>query len=45
MWSPKKPVQSGGVLDICANNEVDPTIGLGGVCETSNTQTDGLTLL
>ena len=29
----------GRVLDIGAKNEVDPTNGLGGVCETSHTHT------
>ena len=35
----------GYVLDICAKNDADPDSGLGGVCETSYTQTDGFTLL
>ena len=30
----------GCVLDICAKNEVDPTIGLGGVREHTNTHTN-----
>ena len=33
------------VFDICAKNEADPNCGLGGVCETSQRQTDGFTLL
>ena len=35
----------GYVLDICAKNDADPDSGLGGVYETSYTQTDGFTLL
>ena len=33
------------MLDISAKNEADPDSGLGGVCETSDTHTDGFTLL
>ena len=35
----------GYVLNICAKNEVDLDSGLGEVSETSDTQTDGFTLL
>ena len=43
LW--KKLYNPGYVLDICAKNQVDPSCGLGGVCETSDRQTDGFTLL
>ena len=33
------------VLNICVKNEVDLDSGLGGVSETSDTQTDEFTLL
>ena len=33
------------VLDICFKNEVDPTIGLGGVPGQTDTQTEDLRLL
>jgi len=36
----KKLYNPGSVLDICAKNEVDPTIGLGGVRPQTYTQTD-----
>ena len=40
IWSPKKNLYNPGrVLDICAKNEVDPTIGLGGVRPQTHRQT------
>ena len=46
MRSTKKTLYIPGyVLDICAKNDADPDSGLGGVCKTSYTQTDGFTLL
>ena len=41
----KKLYNPGYVLDICAKNEADLDSGLGGVRGTSDTQTDGFTLL
>ena len=34
IWSPKNMYNPGRMLDIWAKNEVDTTIGIGGVCET-----------
>ena len=45
MVTKKKLYNPEGVLVNYANNDADPAIGLGGVCETSDRQTDGLTLL
>ena len=38
MVTKKNLYNPGCVLDICAKNEVDPTIGLGGVREQTHTQ-------
>ena len=40
MVTKKNLYNPGCVLDICAKNEVDPTIGLGGVQQQTHTQTD-----
>ena len=40
MVTKKNLYNPGCVLDICAKNEVDPTIGLGGVRGQTHTQTD-----
>ena len=40
MVTKKNLYNPGRVLDICAKNEVDPTIGLGGVRPQRDTQTD-----
>ena len=40
MVTKKNLYNPGCVLDICAKNEVDPTIGLGGVQPQTHTQTD-----
>ena len=40
MVTKKNLYNPGRVLDICAKNEVDPTIGLGGVRGQTDTQTD-----
>ena len=40
MVTKKKLYNPGSVLVNWAKNDADPTSGLGGVCETSDTQTD-----
>ena len=47
MFTKKNLYNPGCVLDICAKNEVDPTIGLGGVRGHTHTdrQTEDLRLL
>ena len=40
IWSPENLYNPGCVLDICAKNEVHPTIGLGGVWHHTDTQTN-----
>ena len=45
MVTKKNLYNPGRVLDICAKNEGDPTIGLGGVRPQTHTQTEDLRLL
>ena len=45
MVTKKKLYNPGYVHYIFAKNEADPDSGLGRICETSDRQTDGLTLL
>ena len=40
----KKNYNPGSVLDFYAKNEVDPTIGLGGVYETSDRLANSITI-
>ena len=45
MVTKKNLYTPGRVLDICAKNEVDPTIGLGGVPWQTHWQTEDLRLV